>query len=297
MKIAIIGAGGVGGYLGAKLIKSSMSEVKIFVKEKQRKVIEKNGLKIIDGDEKFVVKPDLSPPFEGEIFDAVFIGVKSYDLKSACEEINRYVNERSLIVPLLNGVAHKERIRRYLPKAVVCHGCVYVVSHQKSEGVIVNKSSLFYLIFGDKKITSKMRELEELLKKSYLKCKLSETAHYECWKKYLFISTFATMTSYFDEPMDLIYKKYPDILYEVLHEVKRVANVLEVPINESDIQKVIKQAENLTSNSKTSMQLDFEKGRKTELDSLCGYIVKAAKERNIEINRMQKMYEALKKRI
>ncbi len=296
MKIAVVGIGGVGGYIGAKLIKSNLAEVKLFAREKQQEVIKKEGLKIIDSDEEFVVKPDFLPLNEKEIFDVLFIAVKSYSLKEVCFEIEKYTDENSIIIPLANGVGHKETIEKYLKNRSVCYGCVYVISHKKSMSVIVKKSPLFYLIFGSKKITKKMRELADILNKSSLKCKLSENAEYECWKKYLFIAPFATMTSYFDEPMDLVFKKYPEVLNSLLFEIKSVANALNIPITEQDIQKVIKQAENLPLNSKTSMQLDFEKNAQTELESLCGYIVKKAKKHNLEVKELQKMYEALKKR-
>ncbi len=296
MKIAVVGIGGVGGYIGAKLIKSDLADIRLFAKKRQKEAIEKEGLKIIDNDDRFVVKADFSPLKKDEVFDAVFLATKSYGLKDACESIKEFIDENSVIITLSNGVGHKERVKEYLQQGIVCDGCVYIVSHKKSDTLIVKNSSLFYLIFGDENVNDKMKKVAEILNKSSLKTKLSEDAKRKCWEKYLFISVFATMSSYFGEPMDVVFKKYPDILNETLLEIKAVANATGIDINEDDLKKVIKQAQNLPKNSKTSMQLDFEKNRKTELESLSGYIVKKANEFQIKASNMKKMYDALKKR-
>ncbi len=296
MKIAVVGIGGVGGYIGAKLIKSDLADIRLFAKKRQKEAIEKEGLKIIDNDDRFIVKADFSPLKKAEVFDAVFLATKSYGLKDACESIKEFIDENSVIITLSNGVGYKERVKEYLQQGIVCDGCVYIVSHKKSDTLIVKNSSLFYLIFGDENVNDKMKKVAEILNKSSLKTKLSEDAKRKCWEKYLFISVFATMSSYFGEPMDVVFKKYPDILNETLLEIKAVANATGIDINEDDLKKVIKQAQNLPKNSKTSMQLDFEKNRKTELESLSGYIVKKANEFQIKAPNMKKMYDALKKR-
>ncbi len=296
MKIAVVGIGGVGGYIGAKLIKSDLADIRLFAKKRQKEAIEKEGLKIIDNDDRFIVKADFSPLKKAEVFDAVFLATKSYGLKDACESIKEFIDENSVIITLSNGVEHKERVKEYLQQGIVCDGCVYIVSHKKSDTLIVKNSSLFYLVFGDENVNDKMKKIAEILNKSSLKTKLSEDAKRKCWEKYLFISVFATMSSYFGEPMDVVFKKYPDILNETLLEIKAVANATGIDINEDDLKKVIKQAQNLPKNSKTSMQLDFKKNRKTELESLSGYIVKKANEFQIKAPNMKKMYDALKKR-
>jgi 2-dehydropantoate 2-reductase len=296
MKIAIVGVGGVGGYLGAKLIQNGLADVKLFARGEHLKSIQENGLKVIDNNIEFTVISDLSKPDKNEIFDVVFIATKSYDFKSSCKEIVEFIDDDTIILPLANGVNHKLEIREYLKRGIICDACVYIISHIKTYGVIYKKSELFYLVFGSEENTKKMQELSTLLNESGLKNKLSDNATYECWKKYLFISSFATMTSYFEKGMYEVYQDHEDVVKEVLYEIKSVANALDIPICEQDLQKVIKQVKNIPPNSKTSMQLDFEAGKKTELESLCGYIVQEAKTHNINAVWMSKMYKYLMKK-
>lgn len=84
-----------------------------------------------------------------------------------------------------------------------------------------------------------------------------------------------------------------DEVDQLLKEIKSVANCLDVPVSDEDVAKVIKQAEGLPADSKTSMQLDFEAGKKTELESLSGYIVREGEKCGVEVPLMRKCYEAL----
>jgi 2-dehydropantoate 2-reductase len=294
LKIAVVGGGGVGGYLAAKLTQHKKADVKLLARGKHLEMIRKEGLKVLDAEEEFTIYPDTAPPEKEEVFDVVFLTVKSYDFQSACALVSNHIDAETLIIPLANGVGHREVIAEYLRTGIICEGCVYIISHIERPGVIRKKSPLFYLVFGAEEIVPKMEMLAEVLQESELKAKLSKDAAYDCWKKYLFIATFATLTAYHKEPMDVVFAKYRDEVDQLLTEIKSVANAKGIPIGENDTAKVIKQAENLPKGSKTSMQLDFEAEKRTELESLSGYIVHEAERAGLEVPLMQKCYEKLK---
>ena len=293
LKIAVVGAGGVGGYLAGKLTQQGLADVQLFARGAHLEAIRAHGLRIHDVDESFVVYPDTSEPAEGECFDVVFLAVKSYDFETASAQIAPYVDAQTVIVPLANGVDHRTRIEAQLERGVVCEGCVYIISHIEAPGVIRKKSPLFYMVFGREEITPKMEALAELLNESGLKTKLTADARLECWKKYLFIATFATLTACHKLPMDAVYREFPDEVDAVLDEVIAVANALGLPLGEAEKAKVIKQAQNLPEGAKTSMQLDFEAGKRTELESLSGYVVHAAQAHGISVPVLQMCYETL----
>ncbi len=295
LKIAVVGAGGVGGYVAAKLTQHKVP-VTLFARGKHLEAIQKEGLQVIEPDGEFRAFPDTALPKAGEVFDVVFLTVKSYDFKSACKSVVPFVSSNTLVIPLSNGVGHKETIQKYLPEVQVCDGCVYIVSHLKSPGVTVKKTPLFYMIFGGCEDEARMDMLSKLLNDAGLKTKRSDNARYDCWKKYLFIATFGTLTSYYKMGMKEVYTRHQDEVEQLLSEIKTVANALGVLVSDEDIAKVYKQAENLPPNAKTSMLLDFEAGKKTELESLSGYVVHEARELGLEVPLMQKCYESLKER-
>ncbi|MCW8839320.1 MAG: ketopantoate reductase family protein [Thiovulaceae bacterium] len=291
LKTAIIGIGGVGGYIGAKLTQHKQ-DVTLFARDKNLDAIKQNGLKIIDNKDEFIVHPKMN---EEALFDVVFITSKSYDFKSVCKSIKDYVKDDTLIIPLANGVNHKDELKNYLDKGIICDGCIYIISNLKEYGVIEKKADTFYLQFGTetKGTEDRLKKLQDILNQSGLKSKYSKTIKYDCWKKYLFISSFASLTSHFKKPMGYVVEEQRELLEAVLLEIQSVANSLNIPISDEDIQKTIKQAQSIPYDSKTSMQIDFENEHKTELESLCGYIVKEANRLGVDAKNMEKIYTKL----
>jgi len=138
----------------------------------------------------------------------------------------------------------------------------------KENGIIYKKTPLFYLCVGDDK------KLRDVFKNcNDLKIKFSETIDKDIWKKYLFISTFATLQSYYNKPTGWIMEEKKDEVEKFLDEVIRIAKSYGVDLNDEK-ERVIKQALNIPYNSKMSMQIDFEKKNKTEVDNLTGFLAK-----------------------
>ena len=302
LKIGIIGLGGVGGYIGAKLIQKNLCDVTLFGRGKHLETIKESGLKIIDMKEEFVVKPkkliDTQNDDTQEVFDIIFIATKSYSFKDISLILDKHSDKKTLIIPLSNGVNHKVELKTYIKNGIVLDGCVYVLSNIMKPGVIEKKALTFYLVFGDaqNRFQQTLQTLSDTLNRSGLKSKLSQKIEFDCWTKYLLISSFATLTSYFEEPMGYVVKKKMNLLRETLEEIKSVANALHVSIGEKETDKTVKQVQNVPYDSKTSMQIDFENKNKTELESLTGYIVKEAQKLGIEVKNMKMMYEELSKR-
>ncbi len=295
MKIAIVGVGGVGGYIGAKL--NSKNEIIFIARGKQFETIKENGLKVIDEDEEYLIKPDIvtDNPKNLGIFDFIIIAVKSYDLCSALELIKLNVSNRTILLPLLNGVSHDKKIKEVFKGAKVLNGCIYILSNIKAPGIIKKYGGVFNLIFGTIEFPlESLTGIKKLFDDAKLKNRLTDDIEFETWKKYLLISAYASLTSYYKEPMGHIVKNHLEELRKVLEEIKKVANEKGIPLNNDNIEKIILQAKKIPYNSKTSMQLDYEKGKKTEIEALCGYIVKEAKKFSLSTPVMNKIYLKLK---
>ncbi len=297
MRIAILGVGGVGGYIGAKLKLRGKDEITFITRGRQLEAIKKNGLKLIDENEEYTIEPDFitDNPKNLGIFDFIIIAVKSYDLLHALELINSNISRKTVLLPLLNGVGHDKEIKEIYKEAKVLNGCIYILSNIKSPGIIKKYGGVFNLIFGTTEFSlESLANIKKLFDNAKLKNRLTDDIEFETWKKYLLISAYASLTSYYKKPMGYIVKNHLEELEEILTEIKNVANEKGIPLENKNIEKIILQAKNIPYNSKTSMQLDFEKGKKTELEALCGYIVKEAKNLNITVPIMKKIYLKLK---
>jgi len=259
MKILIVGSGGVGGYLCAKLIECA-KDVTLLTTEKTKNIIQTKGLKVIDVDKEIIVKPKLN--LEG-IYDVVFITTKYYDLDEVTKEIKPFINKDTLIVPILHGIKHFEKLEKLSAK--VLKSCIYILSNKKAPAVIHKKTPLFYLCIED---NEKIKKVFDTWKFSR---DFSKNIDEDIWKKYLFISTFATLQSFYKKTTGWIMENKRNEVERFLDEVIRIAKNYGMDLS-YEKEKVIKQALNIPYESKMSMQLDFEENKKTEVETITGFL-------------------------
>lgn len=125
MKICFLGVGGVGGYFGTLVTDRFDKDHDIYfiARGSHKEAILANGLTLKkDGGAKIInVKPKLCTDNLDQVplCDIVIISVKGYDLENAVNEISNICNEKTLILPLLNGVDIYERIRKHMKTGIV----------------------------------------------------------------------------------------------------------------------------------------------------------------------------------
>jgi len=287
MKIAVVGVGGVGGYIAAKLIQSG-ADVTLIAPEHHVEAIAKNNLQIIEDDRSWSVAATIErTPSKDAHFDVVFLCVKSYHIESAIKNIATALTKESLIIPLSNGVEHRDNIEK-LTDATVADGAVYILAHLQDAGVIRKKGKVFALV-----LSKEAQKVTPLLEKAQLRYKIYEDAKEAIWKKYIFISAFATLTSYYDESIKSVYANHTHEAKETLEEIANVAAALNINIQD-EVNKSLQTASKLPQDASTSMHLDISKNRPCEIETLTHYILKKAKENNLKTPLMQTMYNSLK---
>ena len=292
MRIAVVGLGGVGGYIAAHLAKTS-HEVVGFARGEHLAKIKQDGIKIVEDDGEWTSPLDARNIDEAYgVYDVVLFCVKSYDLVASYESIKGYINSNTIILSLSNGVNHGNELRG-MSDSKVLDGCVYILSHKDEPGVVHKKGKVFALVFGGLKDESIV--LKSILDETDLRVKISDDIQTDIWKKYIFISAFATLTSYYDKSIGYIYEHYFEEALEVLVEIASVANVKGIDIF-SEVKKSLNIAKTLPYDASTSMHLDFQNKSKDELYTLTGYIVNEAKKYDLEVVKIKKMYDELLKK-
>lgn len=293
MRIVVAGIGGVGGYIGAHLCKLD-EEVIFLARGEHADVITRTGLLIKEDTGTFSATPEsvtTADALEGEI-DVLLLCVKSYDIVEILKALEGNITPETIILPFSNGVEHKERIDQ-LVDAKVLHGAVYILAHKEAPGVIVKRGKVFAALFGDREHIEESALLSSLFEKAGLRHKTPEDVETAIWKKYLFISAFAALTSYFDTTMLKVYELHRNWAETLLQEIADVAQAKGIEIQD-EVQKALKTASSLPADASSSMHLDFQNGVQTELETLCGYIVKEGKKMHLPTPMMAKIYGVLK---
>ena len=293
MRIVVAGIGGVGGYIGAHLCRLD-DEVIFLARGNHALAINAHGLKIQEDDNEFTAWPDnvmTAEAVAGKI-DLLLLCVKSYDIETVLTALTDNIKPSTIIVPFSNGVEHKENIDA-LVEAKVLQGAVYILAHKEADGLIVKKGKVFAALFGDTAYPKETALVSSLFEKAGLRHKTPENIEEAIWKKYLFISTFAALTSYFDISMRNVYTLHKNWAESLLKEIADVAEAKGIHIQD-EVQKALKTASSLPEDASSSMHLDFQNGSKTELDTLCGYIVREGQRLRLPTPMMAKVYGVLK---
>ncbi len=289
MRIAVVGLGGVGGYIAANLAKTS-HEIVGFARGEHLAKIQKEGITIVEDDNTWHVEMEATTLKKAEgHFDIVLFCVKSYDLKSSYEAIRTHLDSDTIILSLANGVEHAD-VLRAISDCKVLDGCVYILSHQESPGVIRKMGNVFALVFGGLREEAKV--LKSVFDAASLRAKIEEDIQKAIWKKYIFICAFATATSFYDKTIGSVYEKHFEEVRALLSEIAELAHAKNIEIQE-EVQKALDIAKSLPYESSTSMHLDFKNKKRDELETLTGYVVREGKKSGVATPLMQKMYEAL----
>ncbi|PHR54220.1 MAG: hypothetical protein COA44_13905 [Arcobacter sp.] len=290
MKIAIVGLGGVGGYIGAKLCALKDEHEIIFIARGEHlQAIQQDGLHILDIDEETTYYPSSALESTSETLDIIFLCTKIYHSKEAIKSLSQAISKDTLLIPIANGVNSQELLAP-LTKATLSAACVYIVSHKTKPGFIKKATKVFALI-----LDARFQELlEPLFIRAGLRVKFADDIEKEIWKKFLFISAMGSLTSYYEKGMGTIYKEHEDELRSLLQEIYSVAKAQGINLEEQEIDKALHTSSKLPLDAPTSMWLDIQAKGNNELESLSHYIILKAKEYKLSVPIMQKIYDKLK---
>ncbi|MED4990294.1 2-dehydropantoate 2-reductase [Parageobacillus toebii] len=298
MRILVVGAGAVGGYFGGRLLEKGV-DVTFLVRKRRKKQLQEKGLVIhsVHGDA--VLSPKLLVTGEqAEPFDVVIFSNKAYHLPEAIRDVKPYVGEKTMILPLLNGMAHMEILWNEFGKENVLGGLCFIETTLNEHGEIAQTSASHDVRFGEwsGKRTERVLALEQLFSGCNARFRLSEHIATDMWNKYLFIATMSGVTTLFRAPIGPIRSgKYgQEIIFGLLKEIAAVMRAHGAPIADDIEEKQLAQLNRIEATMKSSMQRDMEKGQLIEADHLQGYLLSLAEQYEIETPLLKLAYHNLK---
>lgn len=305
-KILIAGIGGVGGYFGGLLAKRYYGdeniEINFLARGQHLREIQVNGLKVLKGENQFIAKPNIATdnPDEIGIADLIIVSTKSYDLENVLQQLVPCINDRTIILPLLNGVDSKERIKDKYPHNLVLDGCVYIVSRLVQAGVIDNMGNIQTLYFGpDRDVSDRLPELEGLFREAGIEATLSQDISKIIWEKFIFLSPIATATSYYNQCIGEIISNNEllETTKSLMQEVILLAKVKGIQISEDITERTLNKFKALPFETTSSMHIDYKNEKSnTELQTLTGYVLRESKKHNMPAPAYSKLYAELERR-
>ena len=165
MNIAIIGAGGVGGYFGGRLAQAG-NNVTFVARGQHAKCMIDNGLQILSPNGDYLIKDAqvVDSPLKLSHPELVLIGVKAWQVKEIAQQLNHVISEDTVIIPFQNGVMAVKELLDELPEKNVMGGLCSIFSKIKEPGVIEHMSADPTLVFGelDNTISDRAKKIQAL---------------------------------------------------------------------------------------------------------------------------------------
>ena len=306
MRIAVVGIGGVGGYYGGRLAhtypRGSEHEVIFLCRGAHMEAISKNGLKLIARDGELTARPSLATdtPAEMGAVDVALFCVKGYDLPEVARSMAVAISPRTVVIPLGNGVDNDETLKRVLGRGDVLNGCAYISTHIEAPGVVEQTGGSRKLFFGNPDgSTAPYRPIEQMLSSAGIDAELSANILREMWTKFIFIDPASGVTSLHGVTIGQALDD-PGLrtqLFGMMREVQGLARKKGVELPEDIAEQALGKAGAFPRDTKSSMQLDVESGRRTELETMLGYVVRQGRELGVPTPLHSDAYEALKQMI
>ncbi|WP_054707194.1 ketopantoate reductase family protein [Bacillus sp. JCM 19041] len=297
MRILSVGAGGIGGYFGARLVEKG-EDVTFLVREKRQQLLKENQLtlKSVHGNYSFSPQLITTRDTVPKPFDLVLFTTKSYQLEQAIKDVKPFIGTNTLVLPLLNGIAHMKVLEQHFGNQLL-GGLCFIESSVADDGTIIQESQIHRLVYGERDGSSSVRtkQLLTCFKGSNAEFSYSANIEQDMWHKYLFIAVASGITTLFRSSIGPIRKNDTrnGFIESTLNECANVMRTAGAPIADDIVSRHMETFATMSYTMKSSMLRDIERSSRTEGAHLQGYLLHLGDRHNIQTPSLQTIYQNL----
>jgi 2-dehydropantoate 2-reductase len=299
MKIAVFGAGGVGGYLGG-LLALAGHDVSFIARGEHLEAIRTTGLKVksVNGD--FIVQPAIATSEPGEIgpVEYVIVGVKHYHLSETARQIKPLLSSKTTVVPLQNGVdAHDILIESLNPDVVVA-GFTRIVSMIEASGVIYQPSKIQEVYVGelDRSQSNRCQKIVDAWADCGVDASQPEDIYIPMWTKFIFMASYGGVSSLVKVPSGelLACPESRELLVKAMQEVEAVGRGRGIDLAADVVPAAMTTLERFEPTTTSSTQRDVTAGNMFELEAFSGTVLRLGREAGISTPVHEVLYGLLR---
>lgn len=299
MKIAVMGAGGVGGYFGARLAQSG-TDVTFIARGAHGAAIREKGLRVFSPNGDVLVHPARAvsdPAMIGPV-DVVMFCVKLWDVDSAAEACKPLVEPDTAVICFQNGVDAEERAASVLGGEHAVGGVAAIAALIEEPGVIRQTGTMAWLKYGelDGRASPRLEAFDAACARAGFEASVSPDITADIWRKFAFLAPMAGVTAATRMPIGPILDN-PDsrrLFIDLIAETVAVGRARGARLEDGIEDKQIAFAEGLPAEMKASMLGDLERGNRLELEWLTGAVVRLGRELDVPTPVSDTVYAVLK---
>lgn len=288
MRIAVVGAGGVGALVGGMLARAGV-EVAFVARGAQLAALRERGLRVESPRGDFHVPrveasddPAKLPPA-----DAVLVAVKGWQVAEVAPRLAPLLGPAGFAVPLENGVEAAGTLARSLGDERVAGGLCHMFAWLAAPGVVRHEGELLRVTMGELRGggSPRLAALAQVLRSAKIDAVVSEDVVAAAWEKFLFIAAFGGVGAVTRVPIGVA-RALPEtraLLVAAIEEGAAVARALGVRLAPDAVTKAVALVDRVAPESTASMQRDIQAGRPSELFDQTGALVRMGREVGVQV--------------
>ncbi|HWF51035.1 MAG TPA: ketopantoate reductase family protein [Solirubrobacteraceae bacterium] len=291
--IAVLGPGGVGGFVAAALARAE-DDVVVVARESTAQVIARDGIEVRSvrlGD--FTARPAAVASLE-EPPEVLIVATKAGGLR---ESLARVAAPAGLVVPLLNGLGHMELLREHFGPGRVAAGTIRIEADRPSPGVVVHTSPFLRidLAADDPELHPALERLAARLRAAEIPVHIGPSEAQIMWSKLVRLNALACTTSATDRQIGFIRSdpEWRAALVACLEEAAAVANADGARIDPAD---ALGELDDAHAELGSSMQRDIAAGREPELEAIPGSVLRAGARHGLASPTIERLFTAIAER-
>jgi 2-dehydropantoate 2-reductase len=302
MRILCLGAGAIGGYFGGRLLQAGY-DVTFLVRPRRQAQLLANGLVLESPAFGDYVASRVSALTDDQIrdaprFDYILLTCKAYDLDDAIRAIAPCVDAGGVVVPLLNGLAHLDRLNHDFGSSRILGGMAKIAATLAPDGTIRHLNTWRYITFGeqDGTMSDRVAALKAAFDRTSVDATTTDAVVALMWAKFVHLATVASMTCLMRASVGEIARapRGTRTLLEIFEAMAAIAARAGYPVSDGFKAEYYRLFQDRTSPYTASMLRDLEAGGRVEADHIVGYAVAKAMEFGIEAPLLEASYLHLK---
>jgi 2-dehydropantoate 2-reductase len=298
VKLLVLGAGAIGGYFGGRLAEAG-ADVTFLVRPRRQEQLERDGLRVESplGNLQLPVRTALAGKL-GPAYDLILFTCKAYDLDSAMDAIAPAVAGHCAIVPMLNGLAHLERLDARFGASHVMGGTCHINVMLGRDGVIRHGDPLQRLIFGERdgSRSPRAQALADALGRTRIDWRLASDVEHDMWEKVVFLAALAATTCQFRGNVREILAAPGgrEVMEQALAANVEIATREGHPPRPALVESARARLTDPTGTWSASMLRDLEGGGAIEGDHVIGWMLERARKHGVDHTILSLAYTHLK---
>ncbi len=297
MRIAVIGAGAVGGYYGGALARAG-EEVALIERGPQRDAIGRDGLRVQSNWGDFTVHPQVTAdPEEVGPVDLVLYCVKLYHNPGALPLIGPMLKDDTVVLTIQNGVDGADQIAAVYGWEHAVGGATYIETGRTGPGQIRQTGPMARIAFGeqDGSRTERTARVARILEVKGIQPVVVDDIRAALWSKLIYVAAIGTvMTAARGSLLEVLECPVGEYtLRTVMEEIEAVARARGIDVAPDVVDRELAEGLEVAADAQASLQDDFRAGHPLELDSLLGSVVRQGRDAGVPVPASAALYTSL----